>query len=850
MITVEDYYKTTHKTSANSKDFELVEQDFDVFPREGIYIGEFESVTGDKLPALIPLDKTNGICFLTTPQNRHVINNVIQKIVFRIALSMPPELCKLLLFEGINDDLQDLTALDGRIKGKLVLTSTKTEALKEKLKLLCELIPEIKQNIMGPKYKDKTLVDYNSEEKALATPYHFVVMTGVSESFDNDAIGYLIDIVKNGRRAGVFPIICFDTGNEERKKDNYDNEKNDPLHLLKNMTVIYEKDDRYYIKNSDIKNSDYSSYDSLFRRFSLHLDVDERDPKQDLKISEHLTKKLQNNKRIVPLKLSNLFTEETLWKNDASIGIQVPIGKVNAHKIQYFELDSSESKLFSLIGGASGSGKSNLLHNIICNTAWLYSPKEVQFLLLDFKGTEFGQYKDLPHVKVFSTSTDSDFPTAVLEYLLNENDERVKRFESEKVRDLEHYNKGVAKELRLPRLILVVDEFQQMFVKGKEIAKREKIIGQIADKGRSQGINMIFATNSLSSADLSRGIFGQFKLRICMPAGEDECNAILGYGNEASDAAIALPRGWSVYSTGTKDFEVYKVAYIDEDNNKEITNRVEKLKCEYKKANIGDFDRYFYDNNPADIETNTEIGTEKGDGKIFVGTPMSELRNTHSYYTLQRENGYNVLMVGEDKRAADSIIYHSVKQIIEYFCRSCGVIICGKTHEGSPFKERPLWKKYKKLETEYPDAKFYILNEDEEIGSYIGGLYEEMENRRNGASNNRTWVLAFHNLFDFEPARKKNELESEVLGKIKELVEDGPKFGIHIISYIDSWNHYSKIFETKFLSEWGIKIELNGGEGNEIFDADESSIHNNFTAKLGAVKEGKRFVETIKVYKL
>lgn len=837
MITIEDYYKTTHKTAANSKDFELVEHDFDVFPREGVYIGEFESVTGDRLPALIPIDQTNGICFLTTAQNRQAVINAIQKMVFRLTLSIPPELCKLLLFEGRNDDLQDLPALDDKIKGRLVLTNAKIEELKEKLKLLCELIPQVKQNVMGPKYKDKTLVDYNSEEKALATPYNFVVMTGISDSFDNDAIGLLNDIVDNGRRAGVIPIISFDTEHEEDEKENSIDRKKtqDSLLLLRKMTIIYQKDNRYYIKNSQ--------YDKLLNRFILHLDTTELDPDQDQKIADYITKKLKDDKRIVPLKLSSLFTEETLWKKNAGEGIEVPIGKVNAHKIQYFELDSSESKIFCLIGGESGSGKSNLLHNIICNTAWLYSPKEVQFLLLDFKGTEFEQYKKLPHIKVFSTNTDLDFPSAVLEYLLKENDNRVQLFRSIGVRDLSQYNEKADKGVKLPRLILVVDEFQQMFinVSRNELYKRENIIRQIGDKGRSQGINMIFATNSLSSLDLNNGIFSQFKLRICMPAGEAECNKILGYDNKASDAAVKLSKGWSVYSD-RKGYDIYKVAYIDD-----ITKRVEKLECKYKDVNIGDFDRFFFDNKPADIETNTELGTNQGQGKIFVGTPMSELRTTHSYYTLQRENGYNVLLVGEDKDAANSIIYHSVEQIVEQFSGICRVLICGKT-----IKENPLHKKYSDLRVKFDNTKLYIQTEEESIGEGVCGLYDKMVERKNGTSkDNYTWILAFHNLYDFESIRlQKGDRETEVFSKIKELVEDGPKYGIHIITYIDSWDHYLRIFEVRFLSEWGIKFELNGGEGYKIFDSDESSIHDNYMAKLCAVKEEKRFMEKIKVYKM
>ena len=123
MITVEDYYKTTHKASANSRDFELVEQDFDVFPREGIYIGEYESVTGNRIPALIPLDQTNGVCFLTTPDNEKEVKQVMQMMVLRLACSMPSEKCRMILYdgEGRGSELILLSELSDLIKGEKII---------------------------------------------------------------------------------------------------------------------------------------------------------------------------------------------------------------------------------------------------------------------------------------------------------------------------------------------------------------------------------------------------------------------------------------------------------------------------------------------------------------------------------------------------------------------------------------------------------------------------------------------------------------------------------------------------------------------------------------------------------
>ena len=99
MITIADYYKKNKPTVANSKDFDFSFDEKALFP-EGIYIGEFESMTGHKAPFLIHLAETNGICFLTHSENRELIHKTMQAIALRLIMSLPSGLCKFTLYDG------------------------------------------------------------------------------------------------------------------------------------------------------------------------------------------------------------------------------------------------------------------------------------------------------------------------------------------------------------------------------------------------------------------------------------------------------------------------------------------------------------------------------------------------------------------------------------------------------------------------------------------------------------------------------------------------------------------------------------------------------------------------------
>ncbi len=836
ITTVEDYYKTTHKTSANSKDFELVEQDFDVFPKEGIYIGVFESVTGDKLPALIPIDQTNGICFLTTPDNERIIKNTIQMMALRLALSIPPGLCRFTLFDakGQGGNLINLSYLNSKIIGERILTDTSD--LKAELMKVKNNIPMVIQKVLGARYADKTLVDYNGSAGELAKPYHFIILTDVPYAIDKETGDLLDHIVKTGKKAGVYTIISFDTTYTAGKEYEYN-----PMPLLDSMTVVYEKNQRYYIKNI--------IDEEIFRKFTLHLDTSFPDVAQTEEIQEYINKSLQRAQNVA-ISIADKFTDKNIWSYNASYGIEVPIGKVNSTDVQNFVLSVEDGRGQSyhhcLIGGSTGSGKTVLLHNIICNTAWLYSPDDVQFLLLDFKeGTEFVIYKDLPHVKVLSIKSELEFAKNVFQFIDAEISRRGELFKTLGANNLLEYNKKADK--KLPRYIIIIDEFQKLFDSSFRIS--EYFAGRISDigkRGRSFGINMILSTQGLG--DLSVGhALDEFGLRISMRLNsEDECRRILGSDNAAP--RTLTKKGESVYCPGGnyKDNVIYQVAYL---NDEKIKGIISKLKSKYESSDTNGFSRYIFDGQePADINTNADIQDfvpTNGKIKVYVGTPFA-LNDSHSCYSLQRENGYNILIVGQDQETATSVIFHSMEQIIKQSSDESRFVICDKTNE-----ESPLFGKYKELQEKFSNLK--VSSEDEDIERRIEQMCVELDRRKTQKGNCARLVLAFHNLYNFRPVRiLRGDRMTSICTKLMELVSDGPEYGIHVIAYIDTMQHYERIFDNRdFLFEWRIGMELKGGEGFRIYgNIDKSTVRNNYTANLRSAEMEDDVIEKIKIYKL
>ena len=85
-------------------------------------------------------------------------------------------------------------------------------------------------------------------------------------------------------------------------------------------------------------------------------------------------------------------TTRQWWTADSRSGLDVPLGRAGAMKLQHLLLGKGTSQ-HVLISGKTGSGKSTLLHALITNLALRYSPDEVELYLVDFKkGVEFKAY--------------------------------------------------------------------------------------------------------------------------------------------------------------------------------------------------------------------------------------------------------------------------------------------------------------------------------------------------------------------------------------------------------------------------------------------------------------------------
>ena len=203
-----------------------------------------------------------------------------------------------------------------------------------------------------------------------------------------------------------------------------------------------------------------------------------------------------------------------------------------------------------LIAGRTGSGKSTLMHALITNLALNYSPDEIDLYLIDFKkGVEFKVYAthELPHASVVAIESEREFGISVLERLDAELRLRADRFREAGVQDVAGY-RNTPGTPPLPRILLIVDEFQEFFSEEDKLAQEAALwLDRLVRQGRAFGIHIILGSQSLGGAfTLARSTLGQMAVRIALQCSEND--AALDLEREQHRARMLSRPGEAIYN--------------------------------------------------------------------------------------------------------------------------------------------------------------------------------------------------------------------------------------------------------------------------------------------------------------
>lgn len=159
--------------------------------------------------------------------------------------------------------------------------------------------------------------------------------------------------------------------------------------------------------------------------------------------------------------------------------------------VDAMHLDLRTQGPHALVGGTTGSGKSEFLQAWVLGMAAEYSPDRVTFLFVDYKGgSAFADCVNLPHCVGLVTDLSPHLVRRALTSLRAELHYREHLFNRKKAKDLLDLEKRGDPESP-PALVLVIDEFAAL---ASEVPDFVDGVVDIAQRGRSLGIHLIMAT--------------------------------------------------------------------------------------------------------------------------------------------------------------------------------------------------------------------------------------------------------------------------------------------------------------------------------------------------------------------
>ena len=214
------------------------------------------------------------------------------------------------------------------------------------------------------------------------------------------------------------------------------------------------------------------------------------------------------NKTIKPVSMREIMDAMSRNTKLADSKLAAPLGRDIMGTVKYVEINKTPHML---VAGATGSGKSVCINNIILSILMRTTPDEVKMVLVDPKKVEFNVYDGIPHL-LTPVVTDPKKASEALQKIVVMMDDRYETFKNSGTKNIQTYNEYVEKELKkkpdcglhkMPFILVIIDELADlMLVAAKEV---EESIMRITQLARAAGIHLIVATQR-PSTDVITGV--------------------------------------------------------------------------------------------------------------------------------------------------------------------------------------------------------------------------------------------------------------------------------------------------------------------------------------------------------
>lgn len=726
---------------------------------------------------LFPFSKPMYIC---EEDQMHLIH----KVLLRLMYSLPADKQEYYVFDpmGLGKSVWNFNSLfaNGRIFPQKKVMTTSAE-LKEALKDVMEYMQSLYSGTFDMQSDCNDWDSYNrllySQNKAKRMlPYKVFLLFNIPDSMDAECFDMFRKLLLHSEECGLLVLFSFNEvlleaqdskmkAQELMLKQCIDNSL--PLHAVLDKTIS----------------------ELTFKRLSVE-SVGERFPEDD-----KLIELLSGFNEVIKQSNSSMYSFDDmlrpseLYARKSLNGLSVPCGYSTSGGLET-AIEINDRFPHYLIGGQSGSGKSNLLHVIITSACWHYSPEQLQVYLLDFKdGVEFVRYARplLPHARLVATESDTEYGVSVLEHLIDVKTERYSLFKKNSCKDLPAYLEKNPTAV-MPRILIIIDEFQVLF-EGKEKDSTVEKLTTLAKQGRACGIHLVLATQSLKGIDFS-SIAPQLSGRIALSCPADDSKLILGGVTTNNEEAAELAVPYAILNTSQGSKSGNRKFAVPEAKTELIGQKLDCMISECKRLRITTETKIFEGQSFPAV---SDLSVFKNDSGISltVGEALTyDSERVNISLDSRPEN--NILLCGHDKQMKQ---YFLIELLLSADgCSDCEEII----YIGESVSERF---------SEYNSSKLVSLTSLTEFINTFRGHYFDKKRIIIIDNINMTKEIGFPPTYG-----QKNELCLE----FKSFWDDANKHGNHIMAFYDGMTRVKACGIPMQDFAYRIGYSLNVNEKNEL----------------------------------
>ncbi|GAB5406483.1 MAG: FtsK/SpoIIIE domain-containing protein [Aureliella sp.] len=752
----------------------------------------------------------DGYLTITGEVTHASMTELVRSVLLRLLVSLPHGRTQVCVVDppGLGRDfgwLMHLADFDSELVTHRVWTQT--AHIGKQIETLARGAEDFIQQSLRDQFTD--IEAYNAEAGALAEPYRILVWSSFPEALDEPTWQSLQSILDTGARCGIIPVFLIDAHTPWL-------ESPQAAQLMRRgMHLQFKGEPTQLTLNAG----------ELSRPMQPAATPSENVARQ--LVSEVGRAALQGSRVEVPL-MKMLPSREERWTADSSRELEIPIGQSGVGRTHSLTLGVGTAQ-HAILAGKTGSGKSSLLHALITSAMCKYSPESLRLVLLDFKkGVEFQAYSnaDVPHADIIGIESHREFGLSALRYIDDCLQRRGDLFRGAGVQDIAQWN-SLKPDETLPRMLLVVDEFQELFVEDDAISRDcSMILDRIVRQGRSFGVHAVLSSQTLAGAySLPRTTLGQMAIRIALQCDPSDAQIIFTEDNPAAQR-LKHP-GQAVYNDAGGRIEgnqPMQIGWLSSEDRMKLLSEMEPGYRNRDETTNRLGRRVVYDGNTAaawsSSNANLAIAAAKKDVSpdacwCIVGDSVAI--EPAVAFPLTNQPGRNVLLVGGDDSMAAAVL----NSVTASWVRHCS---SGTDPESSQKPKlftiqgaRPTdpnclqlpdaWQQFR-CESEVVDAR-----ECTKVIQQVRDLLTERMDETEDSTEQTPVLLNILQLGRVRDLKRGDEFSFSDEGdtpdkQLEDILRDGPSVGIHTMCWAESQSTASRWLSRGSLREMEIRLAM------------------------------------------